>query len=90
VVASSEEQGLMTRRRDPADRRRHIVELSEDGQDTLEAAHERLAAIEDTILEALSAEDRSTLHRLLLRAVGSDRSVRSDTATSPATPAECD
>jgi len=65
-----EERGLITRRRDPADRRRHIVELSAAGTDELCLAQARLSRVEDDLLSALSAEDRATLYWLLVRAVG--------------------
>lgn len=65
-----EERGLTTRRRDAVDRRRHIVELSRDGEAALEAAQARLAVVEDEILHALTPEERATLHGLLTRAVG--------------------
>ena len=68
-----EDRGLTVRRRDPADRRRHIVELSEDGGVELEAAYALLDRIEDQVLQALSAEERATLHQLLQRAVGVDQ-----------------
>lgn len=64
-----EERGLITRRRDPADRRRHIVELSSDGDEVLLSAQRRLARAEDDLLAALSPEERETLHGLLARAV---------------------
>jgi DNA-binding MarR family transcriptional regulator len=65
-----EERGLITRRRDPEDRRRHIVEVSSLGQEELELANARLSCVEDELLSALSAEERSTLCELLVRAVG--------------------
>jgi DNA-binding MarR family transcriptional regulator len=65
-----EERGLITRRRDPADRRRHIVELSTAGQDELACAQARLSRVEDELLGALSAEERDRLYRLLVRAAG--------------------
>ena len=64
-----EERGLITRRRDPADRRRHIVELSATGAGELCLAQARLSRVEDDLLSALSAEERATLYRLLARAV---------------------
>jgi DNA-binding MarR family transcriptional regulator len=67
-----EERGLVTRRRDPLDRRRHIVELSTKGEDALADAYERLGSVEDDLLAALSIEERATLHDLLFRAVGSE------------------
>lgn len=65
-----ESRGLVTRRRDPDDRRRHIVELAPEGLTTLRAAERRLAAVEDKVLGALTAEERFTLHALLIRAAG--------------------
>jgi DNA-binding MarR family transcriptional regulator len=65
-----EERGLITRRRDPADRRRHIVELSAAGAGELCLAQARLSRVEDDLLSALSAEERATLYRLLARAAG--------------------
>lgn len=65
-----EERGFITRRRDPADRRRHIVELSADGTAELAATDAELGLIEDDLLKALSPEERITLHALLVRAVG--------------------
>ncbi len=64
-----EERGLITRRRDPADRRRHIVELSSTGAEELCLAQARLSRVEDDLLSALSAEERATLYWLLARAV---------------------
>jgi DNA-binding MarR family transcriptional regulator len=65
-----EERGLVTRRRDPADRRRHIVELSAAGAAELSRTSSRLRLVEDDLLRALSADERSTLHSLLVRVVG--------------------
>lgn len=65
-----EERGLITRRRDPADRRRHIVELSADGAAELAATDAALGLIEDDLLKELSAPERTTLLALLVRAVG--------------------
>ena len=65
-----EERGLITRRRDRADRRRHIVELSSRGEDELALAYARLSDVEDDLLSALSPDERATLYDLLVRAVG--------------------
>ncbi|MFC1437127.1 MarR family winged helix-turn-helix transcriptional regulator [Streptacidiphilus sp. N1-10] len=68
-----EDRGLTVRRRDPADRRRHIVELSAGGEAELDATYALLDRIEDQVLGTLTAEERATLHHLLERAVGADR-----------------
>jgi DNA-binding MarR family transcriptional regulator len=65
-----EERELITRRRDPADRRRHIVELSLTGQGELNLALARLSCVENDLLSALSSQERVTLYDLLTRAVG--------------------
>src|SRR6202171_2812724 len=64
-----EERQLITRRRDPADRRRHIVELSPRGEDELSLAYGRLRVLEDDLFSALSVAERATLYDLLVRAV---------------------
>lgn len=65
-----EERELITRVRDVNDRRRHIVELSRRGEDELGLAYARLSVVEDKLFGALSAEERTTLYELLVRAVG--------------------
>jgi DNA-binding MarR family transcriptional regulator len=64
-----EERGLITRRRDPADRRRHIVELSEAGADELARSNKQLDMVEDDLFKTLTAQERGTLYTLLARAV---------------------
>jgi DNA-binding MarR family transcriptional regulator len=64
-----EERQLIVRRRDPADRRRHIVELSATGAGELCLAQARLSRVEDDLLAVLSAAERATLYRLLARTV---------------------
>jgi DNA-binding MarR family transcriptional regulator len=63
-----EERELITRRRDPADRRRHIVGLSETGTGELTASYRKLGEVEDELFQSLTAEERATLHSLLSRA----------------------
>ena len=65
-----EERGLITRQRDPSDRRRHIVALSHAGVAELSATGTQFTDIEDELLKALSPADRAILHDLLARAVG--------------------
>ncbi len=79
-----EERGLISRHRDRADRRRHIVELSSDGRAELSRAQARLGRVEDELLGALSAEERDSLYQLLVRAAGvSTPSCAADVAPTP-------
>jgi DNA-binding MarR family transcriptional regulator len=63
-----EQAGLLERRRDPLDRRRHIVELSAGGHEAIARAEEALASVQDEVLAPLSPHERETLHDLLRRA----------------------
>jgi DNA-binding MarR family transcriptional regulator len=64
-----ETKGLVERRRDPVDRRRHLVALTPAGRHALERAELAQGSVEDDILGALSAEERCTLRRLLSQAL---------------------
>jgi DNA-binding MarR family transcriptional regulator len=64
-----EDRGHIARRRDPLDRRRHIVELTAVGQRALARAERAQEGIEDDVLQALDTQERATLWRLLTRAL---------------------
>ena len=55
------------RRRDPQDRRRHIVEITPAGRRALERADKAREGLEDEVLRGLSGEERKALRRLLER-----------------------
>jgi DNA-binding MarR family transcriptional regulator len=63
-----EDAGWVERKRDPSDRRRHIVELTPDGLSSIDRAERGIDGMEDEILGSLSAEERATLRELLERA----------------------
>jgi len=65
-----ERREMVVRRRDPEDRRRHIVALSEAGIAELDRTEACLTAVEDGLLSPLAPEERVTLHDLLMRAAG--------------------
>jgi MarR family transcriptional regulator, lower aerobic nicotinate degradation pathway regulator len=62
-----EEQKLVERRRDPNDRRRHLVRLTPEGSRTLSKLRKITREVEDEFLAPLSDEERADLHELLLR-----------------------
>ncbi|MEV6445046.1 MarR family winged helix-turn-helix transcriptional regulator [Amycolatopsis sp. NPDC051716] len=63
-----ETENLIERRRSPADRRRHLVELTDVGAKLLARAEFALAAVEDEVFSALDGEQRETLYTLLQQA----------------------
>jgi DNA-binding MarR family transcriptional regulator len=77
-----EERGLVTRRRDPADRRRHIVELSAVGWGEVARTCDMLDLVEGELLKPLTAEERAVLYDLLRRVVN-------DLGRQPCEPAGC-
>ncbi|GAA1931774.1 MarR family winged helix-turn-helix transcriptional regulator [Streptantibioticus ferralitis] len=61
-----EADGLVTRTRDPRDRRRHLVVLTEVGQQRLRAAAAAQQEVEDDLFRSLSDSQRSQLTQLLV------------------------
>jgi DNA-binding MarR family transcriptional regulator len=64
-----DEAGYVERRRDPEDRRRHIVDITPAGLRALEEAEAKLATLEDQVLCNLDAGERGQLHELLVKAL---------------------
>ena len=62
-----EAAGLSIRRRDPNDRRRHLVDLTPTGRVAVDRAEKARESLEDAILADFSGEERATLKRLLRR-----------------------
>jgi DNA-binding MarR family transcriptional regulator len=64
-----EDRGYVERRRDPADRRRHVVDITDEGRAALDRAERAQEGLGDTMFAALSDEERATLRSLLSRAL---------------------
>jgi len=64
-----EEAGFVSRVRDPDDRRKHNVAVTDKGETALEHAEIELRKLEDEVLSGLNADERTQLRRLLAKAV---------------------
>jgi DNA-binding MarR family transcriptional regulator len=75
-----EADGFVARTRDPADRRRHVVTLTDAGRRQLERAAEAQREAEDALFAGLSADQRHQLRDLLI-ALRDTRHAASDVET---------
>jgi DNA-binding MarR family transcriptional regulator len=69
-----EDAGYVSRIRDPEDRRKHNVGLTEKGDAALERAESEIRRLEDEVLSGLNADERTQLRRLMAKALESLRS----------------
>ena len=67
IVDELEGEGLVERRRNPADRRAYALEVTRRGTDWLERARPALFRAEDELLEGLDPAERDQLIGLLQR-----------------------
>jgi MarR family transcriptional regulator, temperature-dependent positive regulator of motility len=64
-----EDMGYVERRRDSSDRRRHVVDITDEGRIALERAERAQEEIGAELLADLSDDERATLRSLLSRVV---------------------
>jgi DNA-binding MarR family transcriptional regulator len=72
VLDSLEEDGLIERRRDQSDRRRHMVSLTPAGKKQLVKMRAIVKRVEDSFLEPLDDKARAALQKSLLRVAASN------------------
>jgi MarR family transcriptional regulator, lower aerobic nicotinate degradation pathway regulator len=65
ILNELEQRGYAKRRRDPEDRRRHLVEVSKKGIAVIEKVSEVMDGVEDELLEGLDPAEREQLEGLL-------------------------
>lgn len=70
VLDELEAKGWAVRERDPSDRRRSVVRITDAGRAVLARADAFAAEIERATLPNLDDAERAQLHALLLRAIG--------------------
>src|SRR5437764_4441380 len=66
ILNELEQRGYATRRRDPADRRRHLVEVSRKGLAVIEKVSEAMDGVEADLLGGLEPADRRRVEGLLI------------------------
>jgi len=64
--------GHVERRRDPVDRRRHIVAMTPGGHKAMLQAERAMESLEEDVLGALAPEERDVLRGLLARALAGE------------------
>jgi DNA-binding MarR family transcriptional regulator len=67
ILNDLEDDGLIVRRRDPQDRRRHIVELTKEAQTRLAKAEKLAKSVEEEFFAGLDEDERAQLRLLLAR-----------------------
>lgn len=67
ILNDLESEGLAERRRNPADRRRHIVEITSGGTDFVAAMDRAVAEVEAELFADLTADEITVLYGLLAR-----------------------
>jgi DNA-binding MarR family transcriptional regulator len=67
LLDSLEQRGFVVRQRDPQDRRRHVVSITEDGTRELGLLREMTKKLENEFFAPLDADDRLTLREQLQR-----------------------
>jgi DNA-binding MarR family transcriptional regulator len=65
ILNELEQRGYATRRRDPEDRRRHLVEVSKKGIAVIDKVSEVMDGVEEELLEGLEPAEREQLEVLL-------------------------
>ncbi|MCF7553728.1 MarR family winged helix-turn-helix transcriptional regulator [Pseudonocardia sp. WMMC193] len=69
-VLELETAGYLQRRSDPADPRRNVVTLTDEGGERLRQIHDRLTAVQEDLVEPLDTQERAILTQALQKILG--------------------
>jgi MarR family transcriptional regulator, lower aerobic nicotinate degradation pathway regulator len=72
ILDQLEQEGLIERRRDQTDRRRHMVSITPAGKKQLVKMRAMIKHMEDSLLGALDADERATMQDYLQRIAASN------------------
>lgn len=86
TIDDLEARGLVERRPHPSDRRAHALHLTEQGREVLARGRRLARSAQEDLLAPLDAEQRKTLHELLLRLAVASAPDRPDPARQEPTP----
>lgn len=81
-----ESNDFVERRRDPSDRRRHLVRMTDLGRRALSQAEAAQQSLEDEILGALDEDERHQLAQLLRKAIDGVNAQLAQAKSAPHTP----
>lgn len=70
LIDDLERLGLAERQRNPRDRRRHVLAITEAGHAALRSARELLNEAEEAFFATITAEEKAILHAMLGRLIG--------------------
>jgi MarR family transcriptional regulator, lower aerobic nicotinate degradation pathway regulator len=69
LLDTLERDGQVSRAVDAADRRRHVLSITPAGTATMRRGEDVMGEATDALLHRLTADERATLHALILRAI---------------------
>jgi DNA-binding MarR family transcriptional regulator len=79
IIDQLEERGLLTRRPDPDDRRRHSIAFTPKGKEAMRRLRRAGDIAERELLSTLSQSEREQLHVLLLKVSAASAGTSADT-----------